>query len=139
MSSRRSGPGVAARLTLVAAMALLVACASLPQAPPRLAGTPLACMRATVAAKVPPGIDDKLAHCLAGGMIARYCSVGEAKLASWGKEAQDALGTGDANRRDLDADYFGIGCARTAPDDDALRRCCEARYGVPTKTETAPR
>ena len=62
-------------------VALLAGCASLPQAPPRLAGTPLACMRATVAAKVPAGLYDKLAHCLAGGMIARYCSVGEAKLA----------------------------------------------------------
>lgn len=118
----------ASRVALATLAALLAGCASLPQAPPRLAGTPLACMRATVAAKVPAGLYDKLAHCLAGGMIARYCSVGEAKLASWGKEARDAVGSGDADRRDLDADYFGIECARTATDDEALRRCCEARY-----------
>lgn len=95
-------------------------------------------MRATVAAKVPAGIGDKLAHCLAGGMIARYCSVGEAKLASWGKEAKDAVGGGDADRRDLDADYFGIDCARTAADDDALRRCCETRFPA-SPPEAAPR
>lgn len=119
-------------VALAAGLALLAGCASLPQAPPRLAGTPLACMRATVAAKVPPGVDDKHAHCLAAGMIARYCSVAEAKFASWGKEAADALGRGDADRDDLDADYAGIRCARSASDDQALRRCCAAAFPTPS-------
>ncbi len=85
-------------------------------------------MRATVAAKVPVDLGDKHRHCLAAGMIARYCSPSEAKLASWGKELDDALGGGDADRRDLDADYAGMTCARAARDDKALRRCCADRY-----------
>jgi hypothetical protein len=73
-------------------------------------------------------VDDKLQHCLAGGLIARHCSVGEARLASWGKEVGDALGRGDADRADLDADHAGIACARGARDDAGIRACCEARY-----------
>ena len=88
-------------------------------------------MRATVAAKVPAHLGDKHRHCLAAGMIARYCSLSEAKLASWGKEFEDALGRGDADRRDLDADYAGIACARAASDDEALRRCCAGLYPEP--------
>jgi hypothetical protein len=121
-------PGAAA----TASFALAVAgCATLPDAPPRLAATPLACMRATVAAKVPPELGDKHKHCLAAGMIARHCSVSEAKLASWGKELGDALGNGDADRDDLDADYAGIGCARAALDDAALQSCCAGLYPEP--------
>ncbi len=92
----------------------------------------LGCMRATMAAKVPPEFGDKHRHCLAAGMIARYCSPAEAKLASWGKELDDAFGAGEADRRDLEADYFGIACARAANDDGALRQCCAQRYsGAP--------
>ncbi len=90
-------------------------------------------MRATVAEKVPTDLGDKHRHCLAAGMIARHCSPSEAKLASWGKELGDALGGGDADRRDLDADYAGIECAATSSGDEALRACCAARY-----PETAP-
>jgi hypothetical protein len=85
-------------------------------------------MRATVAARVPEHYGDKHRHCLAAGMIARYCSVGEAKLASWGKEIADALGRGDADRRDLAADYAGIDCARRARDDAGLQECCAGLY-----------
>jgi hypothetical protein len=120
------------RAAATASLALAVAgCASLPGAPPRLAATPLGCMRATVADKVPVDLGDKHRHCLAAGMIARYCSVSEAKLASWGKEFDDALGRGDADRRDLDADYAGITCARVARDDGQLRRCCADLYPQP--------
>jgi hypothetical protein len=116
----------------MACLAVVMAgCATLPDAPPRLASTPLGCMRATVAAKVPAQFGDKHRHCLAAGMIARYCSLSEARLASWGKEVEDAIGPGDADRRDLDADYVGIGCARESPDDAALARCCAARYPEP--------
>ncbi len=119
-----------------AAMAALIAlavagCAALPDAPPRLGATPLGCMRTTVATKVPGEYGDPHKHCLAAGMIARYCSPAEAKLASWGKEMDDALGRGDADRRDLDADYAGIRCAREARDDAALQRCCAASFPEP--------
>jgi hypothetical protein len=106
----------------------LAACASLPGAPPRAATSPLACIRTTVASKVPTEGDDKLRHCLAAGLIARHCSPGEAWLASWGKEAQDVLGPGDADRRDLDADRAGRRCARGAADDAALQACCASAY-----------
>ncbi len=46
----------------------LAGCASLPGAPPRAAATPLACMRVTVAKRVPVTGDDKLRHCLAAGL-----------------------------------------------------------------------
>jgi hypothetical protein len=71
-------------------------------------------------------------------MIARYCSVSEAKLASWGKEFDDALSGGDADREDLDADYAGIACARAARDDDMLRRCCADRYPEPPPAGALP-
>ena len=131
MFPRRPG-SIAVRL-LIAALAALgsCGCASLPGAPPRLAPSTLGCIRATVTAKVPERLGDTLQHCLAAGMIARYCSVGEARLASWGKEAADALGRGNAERRDLDADRAGIRCARTARDDAGLRACCEGRYPEP--------
>jgi hypothetical protein len=126
----RTAPGrCAAVLGLLAPF--LAGCASLPEAPPRMAGPTLACIRATVAAKLPLGLGDKLQHCLAGGMIARHCSTGEAWLASWGKELGDALGPGDADRRDLDAGHAGIRCARTAGDDAAIRDCCERLYPEP--------
>jgi len=120
----RSLRAVATAIVVVA----MAGCAALPAAPPRMAASSLGCMRATVAAKVPPEFGDKLKHCLAAGMLARYCSPAEAKLASWGKEFDDALGAGDADRRDLEADYFGIACARAAGDDGALQQCCARRY-----------
>ncbi len=90
-------------------------------------------MRAAVATKVPAQFGDLLKHCLAAGMIARYCSPAEAKLASWGKEMDDALGRGDADRRDLEADYAGIACARETGDDAGLLRCCTASYPEPAQ------
>jgi hypothetical protein len=86
---------------------------------------------------VPRDLGDKLQHCLAGGLIARHCSVGEARLASWGKEVADALGRGDADRADLDADHAGIACARAARDDAGVRACCETRY-PPSGAQAGP-
>lgn len=88
-------------------------------------------MRAVVADQVPTDFTDKHQHCLAAGMVARYCSLGEARLAAWGKEFNDALGTGDADLHDLEADYAGIDCARAARGDAALRQCCAALYPEP--------
>lgn len=125
----------AARALVLALGASLLGCASLPGAPPRAAATPLACMRSTVATRVPATGDDKLRHCLAAGLIARHCSPAEARVASWGKEIEDAFSPGDADRRDLQADRAGLACARDAADDDALRACCVAAYpGAPNPT-----
>jgi len=68
---------------------------------------------------------DTQAHCLAAGLIARYCSVSEAWLASIAKEVGDLFGPGRAEWRDLAADRRGIGCARQAKDDAGLEVCCE--------------
>jgi hypothetical protein len=84
-------------------------------------------MQAVVAHKLPPRIPDKQAHCYAAGMIARYCSVTEAYLASVGKEVGDLFnGSGDFEWGDLSADRLGIGCERHASSDEALERCCLA-------------
>jgi hypothetical protein len=76
---------------------------------------------------------DSEAHCIAAGLIARRCSVGEAWLASYGKEVRDLLGRGDAEWRDIESDRRGIQCARSAtgrggPDrlPERLIECCES-------------
>ncbi|MGH8186767.1 MAG: hypothetical protein ACREUC_09405 [Steroidobacteraceae bacterium] len=77
--------------------------------------------------KLPTALPEKRAHCLASGLIARYCSVGEAHLAGAGKELRDLLGAGDAESSDLRANRAGIDCARHAQDDQELARCCSER------------
>jgi hypothetical protein len=84
-------------------------------------------MQAVLREQLPSDLPDQRTHCLAGGLIARYCSVTEAYLASAGKEVRDLLGHGDAEWRDWRADRVGIECARESGDDAALRECCEAR------------
>ena len=82
-------------------------------------------MTAVLREKVPSKLPDKQAHCLASGLIARYCSLAEAYLAGVGKEMRDLLGPGDAEWSDWLADRRGIDCARHATDDVSLSRCCE--------------
>lgn len=84
-------------------------------------------MQAVVHDKLPSDLPDKRAHCLAGGLISRYCSVTEAYLAGAGKEVRDLLGKGDAEWRDWRADRVGIECARESTDDAALAECCSER------------
>jgi len=69
-------------------------------------------------------VEDEFAHCLAAGLIARHCSVGEAWLASFGKEVRDVFGAGDAQWQDLTSDRRGIACAGQASSDADLERCC---------------
>jgi hypothetical protein len=69
-------------------------------------------------------VTDEQAHCLAAGMIARYCSIPEAYLAGIGKEVLDLLTRGDAQWSDWRADRDGIACARMAQDDADLALCC---------------
>jgi len=88
-------------------------------------------MRTTLEQKLPPGLHDDLAHCLAAGLIARYCSRSEAWMASVGKEIRDATGDGDAEWRDLTSDRRGMRCASAAASDEQLRVCCESQSGEP--------
>jgi hypothetical protein len=82
-------------------------------------------MRASLAGEDLSRRSDREAHCIAAGLIARRCSVGEAWLASYGKELRDLLGRGDAEWRDVQSDGRGIACARSATDRAALIGCCE--------------
>jgi hypothetical protein len=107
-------------------MANLTACAGVANRPPRAARSSYECMQAVLRDKLPPDLPDEHAHCLAGGLIARYCSVTEAYLAGAGKEVRDLLSQGDAEWKDWRADRAGIGCATEAPDDAAVAACCAA-------------
>jgi hypothetical protein len=84
-------------------------------------------MQAVLREKLPPDLPDKRAHCLAGGLIARYCSVTESYLAGAGKEVRDLLSQGDVEWQDWRADRTGIECARQAQDDASLAQCCSER------------
>lgn len=108
-------------------MANLTACATIENRPARLARSSYGCMQAVLHEKVPADLPDKRAHCLAGGLILRYCSVTEAYLASVGKEVRDMLGHGDAEWADWRADRVGMECARHVGDDFALAQCCSER------------
>lgn len=83
-------------------------------------------MRETIAQKLPTSLDADLAHCAAAGLIARYCSRGEAWLASAGKELRDLFGPGDAQWRDLGADRRGVNCATKSASDAEILDCCRA-------------
>ena len=76
--------------------------------------------------KVPVGVSDDMKHCIAAGSIARYCSRGEAWLASYGKEIEDLFSAGDAEWKDIESDRRGVTCARAVSSDQQLRECCEA-------------
>jgi hypothetical protein len=86
-------------------------------------------MRAAIAGRDLKALPDEEAHCIAAALIAWRCSATEAMLASVGKEIQDALGAGDAEWRDLEADRRGLACARNATDAAALERCCRPEGG----------
>jgi hypothetical protein len=81
-------------------------------------------MQAALRERLPTDLPDAPTHCIAAGLIARYCSVTEATLASVGKELRDLLGSGDAEWRDLQSDRRGVDCARTAATDAGLQACC---------------
>lgn len=105
----------------------LVGCVSVPNRPARPAKSSYGCMQTVVREKLPEALTDKRTHCLATGLIARYCSGTEAYMAGAGKELKDLLGAGDAEWADWRADRSGIACAREAGNDTALAECCERR------------
>jgi len=109
------------------------ACAPLPHREVRPARSSLGCMQAALHDRLPEQLPDSQAHCLAAGLIARYCSVTEATLASVGKELKDLFGHGDAEWRDLQSDRRGIRCARNSRDDAGLRDCCMKTTPVETR------
>jgi hypothetical protein len=111
----------------VVTIANLTACATITNRPTRLAHSSYGCMEAVLREKLPAELPDKRAHCLAGGLISRYCSITEAYLAGAGKEVRDLLGKGDAEWADWRADRVGIECAGESSDDAALAQCCSAR------------
>ena len=123
--------GSAARAGICLAAGLLITavggCTIRGPVPPRPALSSYGCMVAVVRDRVPAQLPDKRAHCQAAGLIARYCSVGEAYLAGAGKELQDLLGGGDAEWADWRADRNGIRCARNATSDAQIAACCAAR------------
>ena len=104
----------------IAVSLLLSACAS-------VAGRPevstLGCMQSVVT-RVPSELNDKQAHCLAAGLISRYCSRTEANFAAVGKELKDLFSAGDADWADWRADRAGIRCAQNAVSDEAVSECC---------------
>lgn len=117
-----------ARMVLaLVAMANLTACTSIANRPPRLAPSSYGCMQAVLQEKLPQNLPDQRAHCLAGGLISRYCSITEAYLAGAGKEVRDLLSQGDVEWRDWQADRTGIACARQSQDDAGLAECCAGR------------
>lgn len=112
-----------ATLTLV--LFAISACGTVPQRPARLEHSSYGCMKAVLREKLPPDLSEREAHCVASGLIARYCSVTEAYLAGAGKELRDMMGPGDAEWRDWVSDRAGIACARRTGGDDALIACCK--------------
>ena len=116
-------------LTSAAIGAVLAAtgCAPLAIKEQRAATSTMGCMRAAISSQPFDDLPDDAAHCIAAGLIARRCSVTEAMLASVGKEIGDALGSGDAQWRDLRADRKGIRCARSADDEQELAACCASQ------------
>ena len=115
-----------ARKSLVLLPLLLSACGTVPHRPERLERSSYGCMKAVLDRKLPANLPDDQAHCMASGLIARYCSIPESYLAGYGKELRDLLGPGDAEWRDLTPDRAGVRCARHAESDAALAVCCMA-------------
>jgi hypothetical protein len=129
------------RWSAAVAVTVLTACATAPGVP-RLAPSSLGCMRAVVRDKLPQPLPDKQAHCLAAGLIARYCSRSEAYIAGYGKEFTDIFDGGDPEIGDIKADLMGIRCAGGATTNRDLASCCAAeltRRHLPWKPiELAP-
>ena len=112
---------------IVLMLTIFAGCVSVPNRPARPAKSSYGCMQSVVQEKMPAGLPDKRTHCVATGLIARYCSGGEAYIAGAGKELKDLLGAGDAEWDDWRADRAGIACAREAGDDTELANCCAKR------------
>jgi hypothetical protein len=101
--------------------AIVCGCAVHPERPARSSA---GCAQAVVDRHLPAEPTDKLEHCVAGALIARYCSPFEARLAGVAKEVRDAFTGGDAEQADVQATFAGVRCARTASDTRSIEACC---------------
>jgi hypothetical protein len=110
-------PGIALIVT-----GMLAGCAASPDRPARSSA---GCAEAVVDRHLPAGLHDKRAHCVAGGLIARFCSPTEARLAGLGKELRDVFGLGDADWSDWQATRAGVRCAASRGDIASIIACCE--------------
>jgi hypothetical protein len=106
-----------------AVLLLVIALAGCASQAARPASSSYGCMVAERDA-LPHDMPDEQKHCVASGLIARHCSVGEANMAGLGKEFQDLFTGGDASWADWKMDRKGMSCARDAPDDAAVAQCC---------------
>lgn len=122
-SAARTSSG---QVVLPMLLAIALSGCATPNPPARLEHSSYGCMKAVLREKLPANLADKRAHCLASGLIARYCSVPEAYLAGIGKEARDLFTGGDVEWADWRADRVGVGCARRSGDDETLTACCDS-------------
>jgi hypothetical protein len=113
------------RFRLVIALAVCLAgCASVPDRP---ATSTVGCARAVLDRYVPSDLRDKQAHCIAGGLIARFCSPAEARLAGLAKELRDVFSAaGDADWSDWQATRAGVRCSAPDADVASIVACCDA-------------
>jgi hypothetical protein len=107
---------------LAALAACLAGCAAVPDRP---ATSSAGCVRAVLDRHLPSGLRDKPAHCVAGGLIARFCSPTEARLAGLAKELRDVFTAGDADWGDWQATRAGVRCAAPNADAASIIACCD--------------
>jgi len=100
---------------------VLSGCTSNPARPAR---SSVGCAQAVVDQQLPVHLGDKLAHCMAGALIAHYCSPTEARMAAFAKEIRDAFTGGDVEWADVEATLAGVRCASNAADVTAVQACC---------------
>jgi hypothetical protein len=118
---------MARAIALIVLSLAVSACAPLAGRDSRAAKSSLSCMQQVRDQKLPPGISDDMKHCMAAGLIARYCSRSEAWMASYGKELKDLFGPGDAQWRDIQRDKRGMKCAHGARSDADVQQCCTSQ------------
>jgi hypothetical protein len=107
-------------------LAALAACvAGCVAAPDRPATSTAGCAQAVLDRHLPHGLRDKQAHCVAGGLIARFCSPTEARLVGLAKELRDVFNAGDADWSDWQATRAGVRCAAPDADVASIVACCD--------------
>ena len=112
-----------ARTAGAAGVALCVASCAV--APDRPATPTVDCAEAALERDLHAELRDKQAHCAAGGLIARYCSPAEARLAGLAKELRDVFSAGDPSWADWQATRAGVRCAASSSDVATILACCE--------------
>jgi hypothetical protein len=118
-------------------LAALVACLAGCVTPPDRPSTSTAgCAQAVLDRHLRGGLGDKQAHCMAGGLIARFCSPTEARLAGLAKELRDLFAAGDADWSDWQATRAGVRCATLDADAASIAACCATVLNAPGAAAT---